>query len=49
MEAQQQLEVHQLKMEEINIIRDMLEKETDLHRQLCTACREEEEYWKKQS
>jgi hypothetical protein len=46
MEAQEHQEVHQLKMEEGNISPDMLEKETDLHRKLHTACREEEEYWR---
>jgi hypothetical protein len=49
MEAQQHLEVYQLKMEEGNISPDKLEKETDLHRKLHTTCREEEEYWRQKS
>jgi hypothetical protein len=44
-EAQQHLEVHQLKMEERIISPHMLETEKYLHRKLHTACREEEEYW----
>jgi len=49
MEAQQHLEVYQLKIEEGNISPNNLEKETNLHRKLHTTCREEEEYWRKKS
>jgi hypothetical protein len=48
-EAQQQLEMHQLKLEESNIIPHMLETEKDLHRKLHIACREEEEYQRQKS
>jgi hypothetical protein len=48
-EAQQHLEMHQLKMEESNISPHMVEIEKYLHRKLHTACREEEEYWRQNS
>jgi hypothetical protein len=48
-EAQQQLEIHQLSMEEGNPNPNSLEKETTLHRKLHAACREEEDYWRQKS
>jgi len=48
-ETQQQLESHQLNMDNGTISTNCLEKETNLHRKLHTACREEEEYWRQKS
>jgi len=47
LEAQHQLERHQLNMEEGSITPDNLEQETTLKCTLHTACILEEDYWRK--
>ena len=49
LEAQQNLETLQSNMEETIITKELLEKEAILHQALHSACRLEEDYWRKNS